>query len=338
MTSFRQYLDRVKPLVDARIEETARTKLKDDHLSKMLLGGKRLRAGLLCLVYEATSGKRVEDVLDLACAIELAHSASLIIDDMLDDDDERRGMPTIHITEGHKRAMLDTVGVLSLPYDMVVPFGQDYVQSLAETQRGMVTGVLREMFQKPELPASMIYDTIIGQKTGRAFGLASSWGYVSGLNGKRNADRSLEEAWWDYGTRVGKAMQIADDIADLKAVMNSNKRTGFGSEMLLLRCVTAERLAHELFSDIRKLDLHIEKARELWSTEGAQNSLRRKLGSEIHRAERLASVLAPAKSSWAGLLLSVPSEIAEIMLGEDGERASLRIDPLVPAAASTITI
>jgi geranylgeranyl diphosphate synthase type II len=301
----------------------------------MLMGGKRLRAGILCLVYEATSGKSIERVLDLACAIELAHSASLIIDDMLDEDEERRGAPTIHLTEGHKRAMLDTVGVLSLPYDLAVPFGEDYVQSLAETQRGMVTGVLKELFHRPDLPASMIYDLIIGQKTGRAFGLASSWGYIAGLNGSRPGGTSALGDWREYGTRVGKAMQIADDIADLRLVMSSNKRSGLGSEILLFRCVTAESLAQELFSDIRKLDLHIEKARDLWSSEGAQRSLRRRLDTEIVTAERLLRELMPASNPLSELLLLAPSEIADIMLGEGGKGGSVKGGLALPSVASS---
>lgn len=316
MKDFRDYLSVVKPLIDSRVEAVASGKLKDEKLVEMLTGGKRLRGGLLALVFEATSGRDVEEILDLACAVELAHSASLIIDDMLDDDELRRGAPTIHLTEGHKRAMLDTVGVLSLPYDLVVPFGNDYVKSLAETQRGMVTGVLRELFHSPNLPASMIYDLIIGQKTGRAFGLASSWGYSAGLNGIGSRDPDLLERWHGFGFRVGKAMQIADDVADLRLVMNCKKRTGLGSEMLLFRCVTAERLAQELFSDIKKLDLHIEKARGLWSSDGAQRSLELRLEAELSKAQDAARFLPLPDDSWRHVLISAPREIADIMLSE----------------------
>src|SRR5512136_591560 len=110
MTTFKDYLGQVKPIVDARIWDVASRKLKDDYLVRLLIEGKRLRAGLLSLVFESTSGGRLESPLDLACAVELAHSASLIIDDMLDEDKIRHGMPTVHVTEGQKRAMLHTVG------------------------------------------------------------------------------------------------------------------------------------------------------------------------------------------------------------------------------------
>jgi geranylgeranyl diphosphate synthase type II len=316
MTSFQEYLIQVKPIVDARIGEVASRKLKDDYLVRLLMRGKRLRAGLLSLVFESTSGKSLNGTVDLACAVELAHSASLIIDDMLDEDETRRGMPTVHMTEGQKRAMLDTVGILSLPYDLVVPYGEWFVQSLAETQRGMVSGVLKEVLQDPELPASKIYDLIIRQKTGEPFGLAASWGYLAGLNGKKNGVNGHLQKWTTYGIHVGKAMQIADDIADLEEVMKTRKKTGFGSELLLLRCVTAERLAKELFSDIRRMTLHFEKARELWSREGIQESLRVKLQKEITAAQDVVLDIRLPRSANKDLLIAAPKDIAQIMLAE----------------------
>lgn len=314
MTSFQEYLDQVKPIVDARICEVASRKLRDDYLVRLLMRGKRLRAGLLSLVFESTSGKSLDGTVDLACAVELAHSASLIIDDMLDEDEMRRGMPTVHMTEGQKRAMLDTVGILSLPYDLVVPYGERFVQSLAATQRGMVSGVLKEVLHDSELPASKIYDLIIKQKTGKPFGLAASWGYLAGLNGKKNGANGQLQKWTAYGIHVGKAMQIADDIADLDQVMRTRKKAGVGSELLLLRCVTAERLAKELFSDIRKMTLHFEKAKELWSREGVQESLRLKLQKEITAAQETVLDIRLPRAANKNLLISAPEEIARIML------------------------
>ena len=316
MTTFTEYLEEVKPVVDEKIEKVAHRKLKDDYLVELLVRGKRLRAGLLSLVFESTCDKRFTSTLDLACAIELAHSASLIIDDMLDEDELRRGMPTVHMTEGHKRAMLDTVGILSLPYDLVVPYGESYVQSLAETQRGMVSGVLMEVIDDPDMPASKVYDIIIRQKTGKPFGLAASWGYLAGLNGKKNGGNGHASKWTSYGIHVGKAMQIADDMTDLKQILQTKKKTGYGSELLLLRCVTAERLAKELFSDIKHMTLHFEKAKELWSSDGIQASLREMLKKEVAAARVCVLELGLPQSAKRDLLISAPEEIAHAMLTE----------------------
>ena len=316
MTGLQEYLDQLKPTVDARIRDVASRKLRDDYLVQMLMRGKRLRAGLLSLVFDSTSGRNMDGALDLACAVELAHSASLIIDDMLDDDEIRRGMPTVHVTEGQKRAMLDTVGILSLPYDLVVPYGEKFVQSLAATQRGMVSGVLKEVLQDPDLPAAKIYDLIIKQKTGKPFGLAASWGYLAGINGRKNGTNGCLRKWTAYGVHVGKAMQIADDIADLNNAMMTGKKSNVGSELILLRVVTAERLAKELFSDIRRMTLHFDKARELWSKEGVQESLRLKLQKEIKAAQDTVLDLHLPRSACTSLLITAPEEISQIMLAE----------------------
>ncbi len=117
---------------------------------------------------------------------------------------------------------------------------------------------------------------------------------------------------------VGKAMQIADDIADLDEVIRTKKTAGMGSELFLLRCVTAERLAKELFSDIRNMTLHFEKAKELWSSEGIQESLRIKLRKEVIAAQVTVKDLRVSNSEDKELLVSAPREIADIMLRESG--------------------
>src|SRR5918995_4242817 len=70
-------------------------------------GGKRLRP-VLCLAVAEAAGARVEDALPAAIAIELVHTFSLVHDDLpaLDDDDERRGRPTVHVAFGEANAIL----------------------------------------------------------------------------------------------------------------------------------------------------------------------------------------------------------------------------------------
>lgn len=62
----------------------------------ILVGGKRLRPFALMLAYKACNGKSTQKVLPIALAIELHHNYSLILDDIMDEDDERRGEPSIH--------------------------------------------------------------------------------------------------------------------------------------------------------------------------------------------------------------------------------------------------
>ncbi len=313
LTAFRDFLAEIRPAVNRRIEEvTLADDSFDDELLPLLQSGKRMRAGLLIYVHRSLTGDGAipDKALDLACAVELAHASSLILDDMLDEDQVRRGLRTLHLARGQKRAMLDTIGVLSLPYALVAPYGSDYVTMLSSTQRSMVLGVMKEIFLRPEFPATSLYDAIITRKTGHLFSLTAAWGSMAaGRNG------STVGAFADYGLRVGKVMQIADDIADLDAIVAGRKRTGFGSEMLLLRCVCADRLYGELVQDVMQKHLNISKARYLLSAEGIERTLTEMLNCEIARsADSLAGNTVPPAQRDA--FIRIAREIAAMMLAE----------------------
>jgi len=310
--SFADYLAEVRPAVNDRIETLVECHLQEPDLLPLLLKGKRLRGGLLLAVGETVAPGARECLLDLAAAIELAHSASLILDDMLDDDTTRRGVPSVHVQRGHKTAMLETIGVLSLPYTLAAAYGAEYVQELAAVQRSMVSGVLSEIVKAPDLPATQVYHLVIGRKTGRLFGLAAQWGY----RGVFQQDvGGSDRRWHRYGLHVGKAMQIADDIADLK-VIAEGKKGGFGSELLLLRCVNVERLVKEFFGDLKKGELHLSKLRDLYSEQGLESSLAHVLDVELQKCDTALSAATRCSSHTVAteVLRSAPREIADMML------------------------
>jgi geranylgeranyl pyrophosphate synthase len=232
MIPFREFLEGIRPAVNRRIAETASAEI-DPGVLPLLLRGKRMRAGLLLYVHAglAPAAAPTRQALDLACAVEFAHAASLILDDMLDGDAIRRGAPSLHLTRGDGRAVLDAVGILALPYALAAPYGTGYVTMLASAQRRMARGVAWEMLGVPDLPAAELYDAIVARKTGCLFSLAAAWGAMA-----TGEDEAVVAAFGAFGLAVGKAMQVADDIADLRATGGGARRQP-GSEALLLRCV-----------------------------------------------------------------------------------------------------
>ncbi len=292
MRTFQEYLDKKRQEINSRIKLITQGKISDPDVIMALLKGKRMRAGLLLLVFDAVPAisKDISGALDLACAIELAHSASLILDDMLDEDKERRGKPAAHLTRGHKRAILDAIDILSLPYDIAAQYGELYVHMLAETQRGMVSGVVKELFHASDLQAAELYDAIITRKTGRLFSLAAMWGYLAARSGglspvfsEMRSYRGEMASFAEYGLRCGKAMQIADDIVDMRKIIEGKKAGVPGSELLLL--------GH---------------------TDECINSI---LDKEISRSRMtISSVDVPY--AYREILLNVPSGIADMMLSE----------------------
>ena len=316
---FQKYLEAIKPKIDERIESITTAGLVDPDVIPLLLKGKRLRGGLLMLMYESTVMKgKYDDALDLACALELAHSASLILDDMIDEDDTRRGLPTLHLTHGHKKAMLETIGILSLPYDLAAHSGTVYVEMLADTQRRMVSGAIKELFSNPKLPASKLYDMIIAHKTGRLFSLAAEWGYMAGTCYESTPGSKLAAG---YGMHCGKAMQIADDITDLYEIMDGKKLSNFGSEILLLNCVGIDGLAKEFISDLKNGALDFSKVKELKHT--IHSTLVGMHDDEIKKAteclDKISSVYTITDENKERLI-AAPIDIVRAMTGEpDGK-------------------
>jgi geranylgeranyl pyrophosphate synthase len=329
---FASYLEEIRLRVNDRIQEVVEGHLFDDHLLPLLLRGKRLRAGVLLLIHETLAddpGRTGPHALDLACALELAHAASLIVDDMIDEDIERRGLSTIHLSRGIKTAMLDSIGILSLPYALSAPYHGEYVSMLSEVQRSMTLGVLREMFSARSLPATAWYEAIITLKTGRLFGLASEWGFMIASDTKKIISphlqeyESVRERWRTYGIHLGRSMQIADDIVDLQKRMAGEITGKSGSEMLLLEAVSADGLIENFFSDIRNhtpgskiysikdSDRILRRLHQLLRIEEEQSECVWQSLEEIHRPWTHTSALPPRHHT---LLRMLGRSIAEIML------------------------
>ncbi len=298
--TFLRYLEEVRPAVDRRIAGCISALDPDGAMDPELVAltgiGKRLRAGVCMLSFDAFSDdpEGLGVALDLSAAIEIAHSASLVLDDMLDEDEDRRGMPALHMSKGRKKALLEAVGLLSMPYSIAARHGGGYVDDLARTHRRMVGGALAELDVKPEEMPSRLYDEVISRKTGDMFGLAARFG-----SSAAGCPADLVERMGRFGAAAGKAMQIGDDISDLRTPARSGGPNN-ASELLLLRCGGADEvLAKAIHAALRTLDL---------------------VGEAPEVPERL--------SAWMPVLRSSPSEIAALMMNEERtDKASHRHIP-----------
>ena len=189
----------------------------------LFCGGKRLRPILVYAGAEAVGGS-LEWVTPLACAVECIHTFSLIHDDLpaIDNDDLRRGNPTSHVVYGEAMAILAGDALLALAFDLIaecrvhVPESRvlDALAMVARASgtRGMVGGQVSDIESEglPNLDEATVA-SIHARKTG-ALLLASL------LAGARlcGATPEQERALHLYGTQVGLAFQITDDILDLE--------------------------------------------------------------------------------------------------------------------------
>ncbi len=180
-------------------------------------GGKRFRAGL-CIAAADLFGGNPEKVLPVAAGIELIHTYSLIHDDLpcMDDDDLRRGKPTLHIAFGENIAVLAGDALNALAFDLISRANDcRLIHILAEAigTLGMIGGQVAdvESVSRSDITeADVVF--IHTRKTARLIEASLRMGAVCAGAGE-DAIRLISE----YGSRVGLAFQIMDDILDIES-------------------------------------------------------------------------------------------------------------------------
>jgi geranylgeranyl diphosphate synthase type II len=210
--------------LDARVAEAVRYALTG--------AGKRLRAVLLIASYRATGGKG--DASGLAAAVEVVHAYSLVHDDLpcMDDDDVRRGRPTVHRKHGVVAAT--AAGVAMVP--LAARAAADAARALglsAETQGevvrtlmrasgagGMIGGQLLDLLAEGKSLDAAALEQVHRLKTGALIAASVRLGgLAAGATGK------TMHALIEYGEAVGLAFQIADDLLDVTATTSQLGKT-----------------------------------------------------------------------------------------------------------------
>jgi farnesyl diphosphate synthase len=191
-----------------------------DAMAHATNGGKRLR-GFLVLESARLHGVNPSAALGPATAIEALHAYSLIHDDLpcMDDDDVRRGQPTVHKKWDDATAVLAGDALQTLAFEMVTrtevgdgDVRADLAQSLAKASgaQGMVLGQALDIAAETSAsPLTLPQITTLQQgKTGALI----EWSATAGAR-MANADLSALSA---YSKALGLAFQIADDILDIE--------------------------------------------------------------------------------------------------------------------------
>jgi geranylgeranyl diphosphate synthase type II len=168
-------------------------------------GGKRVRP-VLCLAVAEAAGADVVSALPAAAALELVHAFSLVHDDLpaLDDDDERRGRPSLHVAFGEGVALLAGDALLAEAVRLALTYDDPAMaRELVAATLGMIGGQHRDITGDDDL------ETVERLKTGRL--LAASVGL--GLRAARVPD-DAQAPWRAFGDELGLLFQVVDDILD----------------------------------------------------------------------------------------------------------------------------
>ena len=199
----------------------------------LLAGGKRLRPAL-CMASAERCGTAPESVIPMASAIEFIHTASLIHDDLpcMDDDDLRRGRPTNHKVFGECMAVLagDALMIWSFGYALENLPKRGFqlervcravsVLSGASGPSGMIGGQVLDTDAGSRENDADFVRVIAVKKTAALIRASVETGAILG-----GADDSALCRYRDYGTHLGVAFQIVDDILDVTSTAEELGKT-----------------------------------------------------------------------------------------------------------------
>jgi geranylgeranyl diphosphate synthase type II len=238
-----KYLEERKILVDKALKEfmPEPSGLAGDVIRAMnytlFAGGKRIRP-VLCIAGSEAVGGSADDVVPVACAIELIHAYSLIHDDLpvMDNDDFRRGKPTNHKVFGEAVALLAGDSLLTLAFNLMASYGLDKngekkallrvidLIASAAGYKGMVGGQMVDISYEGKDPDPTVVEYIHRNKTGALIAASVTAGTIL-AGGNEEGVKSINR----YGQQIGLAFQIADDILNIEGDRNVMGK-GIGSD------------------------------------------------------------------------------------------------------------
>ena len=224
--TIRQYLEDWRVQVDAELDRLLPpagqypTTIHQAMRYSVFAGGKRLRP-VLCVEAGRLFGGDEKPLLEVGCALELIHTYSLIHDDLpaLDNDDLRRGKPTLHRKFGEATAILAGDGLLTLAFEVLSAPGlasHPQLRVIYElshaigTRAGMVGGQVVDLETTGLETDAATLEYIHSAKTGAFIRAAVRSGALCAQAGEPDLARVTV-----YGEKIGLAFQIADDLLDV---------------------------------------------------------------------------------------------------------------------------
>jgi len=281
-----------------------------EHLVKA--GGKKLRPSLAVLSALAVGGQ-VQCALKTGAAVELIHTFSLIHDDIMDQDDKRRGKPSVHILWGEPMAILAGDTLFSEAYATVMSSEEDGVspdkilpalQTLVDSCVKICEGQALDMGFAGRLDVTEEeYLLMIYKKTAALIAAATKAGAILGGGSPEQV-----EALSEYGRLIGMAFQIQDDYLD---VASSEEELGkpVGSDIVegKMTLLVVHALAKADESDRERLltileeegDENVSEAVEIMEKYGSIQYTWKLAQEDVKQAKQLLNILddSPARDA-----------------------------------------
>jgi heptaprenyl diphosphate synthase len=183
-------------------------------------GGKRFRP-MLVMLGAQFGDPHAPGVVPAAVVIELTHLATLYHDDVMDEADVRRGVPSANTRWGNSVAVLTGDFLFSRASHLLADLGPEAVRVQAEAFERLVTGQIMETVG-PAAGRDPLdhYLEVISGKTSALFAVSGRFGAM--MSG---ADESVISVLTQYGERIGMAFQLADDVLDIASDSHESGKT-----------------------------------------------------------------------------------------------------------------
>lgn len=233
-------IDAMRTRVDTCLEQLVPTadtwprQLHEAQRHALLSPGKRFRPLLTIFLAEACGIDEARRVaaMEVGCAIEMVHTASLILDDLpcMDDADLRRNQPTTHVAFGESTAILSATALLNRSFGVVARNGSLDAEQLAELcdllsyavgSSGLIAGQMADLDNTGSASVSEI-ERVNRLKTGALFDFSADAAAIMA-----NSPAAQRAALKDFSRQIGLAFQLLDDVKDvLQSSAVSGKTSG----------------------------------------------------------------------------------------------------------------
>jgi len=222
-------LETMRMVVDAELESLIENEVENgsgqvaDLCGSMLLaGGKRLRPLLILLAYEIAGGLENDEIMPLALAFELIHTATLVHDDINDEASHRRGIETIHTRVGIPKAVIAGDWLFVQGFGLGGRYDEHIVRIMAQCCADIAVSEFDQLDHVLNLATSPEdYLSIVRGKTAGPF---SAGCHAAGLVAGLSEEKAL--ALKRFGMELGIAFQLVDDLLDLRGDERMGKPRG----------------------------------------------------------------------------------------------------------------
>ncbi|HDS1736911.1 MULTISPECIES: polyprenyl synthetase family protein [Pseudomonas] len=247
-----------------------------------LAPGKRLRPLMLMLTAEGL-GACPRAALELGCAVEMVHAASLVLDDLpcMDDAALRRGRATLHRAFGEDVAILAAIALLSRAFGLLAA-----IETVAPATRSRLVAILAEAIGAQGLVKGQLQDLREGSQARSAEQIAETnrlktavlFGAIMDMACQlAGSPVGVREALLNFAGELGQAFQLYDDLRDLDPATGKDPGKDAGKSTLVAVCGES-RTREQLLGHLNTAEHYLEQA---FMGEQALASLLRKVFGRV---------------------------------------------------------